>query len=256
MIHSFLNYAKNVKTSMYMLTAEKERLDYLIGEDDLENEKFAAQWNRYKKMNNYSFCFPSFLSNAFYTESLSEKENNLNSSTLVNKGQDLNVREVNSKTCENVFDKIITIRVKPNNTFCTLKSLFHDQMVSASSTKYSVKMSKKSLRYNYKIVLKAFLKEVDNFIRSDKILFSITAPKRIRRELIRILKTSMKPTESNEPPTLNKTESQVETDDDDAEDDVEEPSFVVFKLNAKKCFNGCRVRKKKRKKQRGLRIYK
>lgn len=239
-----------------MLTAEKDRLDYLIGENDLENEKFAAQWNRYKKMNNYSFCFPSFLSNAFYTESLSEKENNLKSNSLVSGGQDLDVRRVNSRTCEDVFDKIITIRVKPNNTFCTLKSLFHDQMISASSTKYSVKMSKKSLKYNYKIVLKAFLKEVDNFVRSDKILFSITAPKRIRRELIRILKASMKPTESDEPPILDKTESQIETDNHDTEDNVEEPSFVVFKLNARKCFNGCRVRKKKRKKQRGLRIYK
>ena len=239
-----------------MLTAEKDRLDYLIGENDLENEKFAAQWNRYKKMNNYSFCFPSFLSNAFYTESLSEKENNLRSNSVVSGGQDLDVRRVNSRTCEDVFDKIITIRVKPNNTFCTLKSLFHDQMISASSTKYSVKMSKKSLKYNYKIVLKAFLKEVDNFIRSDKILFSITAPKRIRRELIRILKTSMKPTESDESPISDKTESQIETDNHDTEDNVEEPSFVVFKLNARKCFNGCRVRKKKRKKQRGLRIYK
>ena len=239
-----------------MLTAEKDRLDYLIGENDLENEKFAAQWNRYKKMNNYSFCFPSFLSNAFYTENSSEKENNLRSSSVVGGGQDLDVRKVNSRTCEDVFDKIITIRVKPNNTFCTLKSLFHDQMISASSTKYSVKMSKKSLKYNYKIVLKAFLKEVDNFIRSDKILFSITAPKRIRRELIRILKTSMKPTESDESPISDKTESQIETDNHDTEDNVEEPSFVVFKLNARKCFNGCRVRKKKRKKQRGLRIYK
>lgn len=239
-----------------MLTAEKDRLDYLVGENDLENERFAAQWNRYKKMNNYSFCFPSFLSNAFYTENSSEKENNLRSSSVVGGGQDLDVRKVNSRTCEDVFDKIITIRVKPNNTFCTLKSLFHDQMISASSTKYSVKMSKKSLKYNYKIVLKAFLKEVDNFIRSDKILFSITAPKRIRRELIRILKTSMKPTESDESPISDKTESQIETDNHDTEDNVEEPSFVVFKLNARKCFNGCRVRKKKRKKQRGLRIYK
>lgn len=239
-----------------MLTAEKEHLDYLIGENDLENEKFAAQWNRYKKMNNYSFCFPSFLSNTFYTENLSGKGNNLRSNNIINRGQDLDVRKVNSKTCEDVFDKIITIRVKPNNTFCTLRSLFHDQMISASSTKYSVKMSKKSLKYNYKIVLKAFLKEVDNFIRSDKILFSITAPKRIRRELIRILKTSMKPTKSDEPPTLNKMEPQVETDNHDTEDGVEGPSFVVFKLNARKCFNGCRVRKKKRKKQRGLRIYK
>lgn len=239
-----------------MITTEKDQLDYLIGANDIEDEKVAEQWNRYLKMNNYSFCFPSFLSDAFYMEDLSGERDSSKVGHTINMGQDLNVRKVNSRACESIFDKVITIRVKPNNTFCTLRSSFHNQMISASSTKYSVKMSKKSLKYNYKIVLKAFLKEVDTFIKSDKILFSITAPKKIRRELMRILKMSMEPVESDRTPTLDKAEYQPEDESYDDGEDSEGPTFVVFKLNAKKCFNGCRVRKKKRKKQRGLRIYK
>lgn len=239
-----------------MIITEKKQLDYLIGTNTIEDERVAEQWNRYLKMNNYSFCFPSFLSEVFYTEDLSKKEDPLKSNNTLDTGQDLHVRKVDSKACESIFDKVITIRVKPNNTFCTLRSLFHNQMISASSTKYSVKMSKKSLKYSYKIILKAFLKEVDTFVKSDKILFSITAPKRIRRELMRILRMSIEPVESDGASTLDKTEHQPENDNHENEEDLEGPTLVVFRLNAKKCFNGCRVRKKKRKKQRGLRIYK
>jgi ribosomal protein S11 len=239
-----------------MATTEKERLDYLIGKDTIEEENVAAEWGRYLKMNNYSICFPSFLSDAFYEENSSEKKYGLRSEYTLNADKDLHLRKVNSKACENIFDKVITIRVKPNNTFCTLRSSFHDQVISSSSTKYNVKMSKKSLRYNYKIVLKAFLKEVNAFIKSDKILFSITAPRKIRRELLRILKVHLEPIELDETLDSDKIEQQSEDICDNEEEHSEEPTLVVFKLNAKKCFNGCRVRKKKRKKQRGLRIYK
>lgn len=237
-----------------MKKTKKDKLDYLIGANDLKDEKVAKQWNRYLKMNNYSFCFPSFLSNAFYMKDLSKEKDSSSSKCELNTDSNLYVRKINSKACEAIFDKVITIRVKPNNTFCTLRSSFHDQMISASSTKYGVKMSKKSLKYNYKIVLKAFLKEVDTFTKSNKVLFSVTAPKKIRRELIRILKMSMEPTKSNKTTTLDKAEHRSKAYDDGK--DSKGPSFVVFKLNAKKCFNGCRVRKKKRKKQRGLRVYK
>lgn len=238
-----------------MTTTEKDRLDYLIGKDTIEEEKVAAEWSRYLKMNNYSICFPSFLSDAFYEKSSSERKYDLRSKYALNANKDLHVRKINSKACESIFDKVITIRVKPNNTFCTLRSSFHNQIISSSSTKYNVKMSKKSLKYNYKIVLKAFLKEVNAFIKSDKILFSITAPRKIRRELLRILKVHLEPTELDETLKSNTTEHQSE-DVYDNEEHSEGPTLVVFKLNAKKCFNGCRVRKKKRKKQRGLRIYK
>ena len=238
-----------------MTTTEKDRLDYLIGKDTIEEERVAAEWSRYLKMNNYSICFPSFLSDAFYEESSSERKHNLRSKCTLNANKDLHVRKIGSKASESIFDKVITIRVKPNNIFCTLRSLFHNQIISSSSTKYEVKMSKKSLKYNYKIVLKAFLKEASAFLKSDKILFSITAPRKIRRELLRILKVHLEPTELEETLKLNKIEHQSE-DTYDNEEHFEGPTLVVFKLNAKKCFNGCRARKKKRKKQRGLRIYK
>ena len=195
-----------------MTTTEKDRLDYLIGKDTIEEEETAAEWSRYLKMNNYSICFPSFLSAVFYEESLFGEKCDLKSKYAFNANKDLHVRKVNSKACESIFDKVITVRVKPNNTFCTLRSSFHNQIISSSSTKYNVKMSKKSLKYNYKIVLKAFLKEVNAFIKSDKILFSITAPRKIRRELLRILKVHLEPIaiELDETLKSNKIEHQSE----------------------------------------------
>jgi ribosomal protein S11 len=239
-----------------MKITKKDRLQYQIGAKDLKDEKVEKHWNRYLKMNNYSFCFPNFLYDAFYMKNLSREKDDSRSMCKLNIDLDPSLRsiETNSKACESIFDKVITIRVKPNNTFCTLRSLFHNQMISASSTKYGVKMSKKSLKYNYKIVLKAFLKEVDTFTKSNRVLFSITAPKKIRRELIRILKMSMEPMKSDKIPTLDKAEHQPKVYDHGK--DSKGSAFAVFKLNAKKCFNGCRVRKKKRKKQRGQRIYK
>lgn len=144
--------------------------------------------------------------------------------------------------------KILTIRIKPNNVFCTLKNLTSNRMMSGSSTKYKVKMSKKTLRYNYKIVIRSFLEETKKVLKTKFLFVCIIAPRRIRRDLLRILKKRLmfKPKKS----------LKLSTDEEGEEIIRKCPHLLMFDFYAKKCFNGCRARKKKRKKQRGLRIYK
>jgi ribosomal protein S11 len=141
------------------------------------------------------------------------------------------------------FSKVITIRIKPNNVFCTFVNKANRKTISGTSTKYKVKMSKKALRYNYKVILKSFLKETKRFLKSKRILVSVTSPRKIRRELFRTLKTRLIRRKKFVQKASGKKIRY-------------SPNLLLFRFNSKKCFNGCRVRKKRRKKQRGLRIYK
>ena len=145
--------------------------------------------------------------------------------------------------------KTLTIRIKPNNVFCTLRGRTNFRMISGSSTKYKVKMSKKTLRYNYKIVVKSFLEETKTRLDTNFLLVCVAAPKRIRRELLRMLKKKLVPKRRFGSARFKKG-SKAETKSRYSS------KILMFDFFARKCFNGCRVRKKKRNKQRGLRVYK
>jgi ribosomal protein S11 len=152
---------------------------------------------------------------------------------------------LNGKTLKSkfFFSKVITIRIKPNNVFCTFVNRANRKTISGTAAKYKVKMSKKALRYNYKLILKSFLKETKRFLKSKRVFISVTSPRKIRRELLRTLKTRLLRRKKFARKASGKTIRY-------------SPDFLLFRFNSKKCFNGCRVRKKRRKKQRGLRIYK
>jgi ribosomal protein S11 len=140
-------------------------------------------------------------------------------------------------------NKVVTIRIKPNNVFCTMRNTKTKSVVSASCTKYKVKMSKKSLKHNYKLVVKSFLKNLPTLPNSTKVLVCLTAPKRVRKELFGIFNKSL---DLNQRYTKQASGSVIRNS----------PNVLLFKFHAKKCFNGCRARKKRRSKQRGLRVYK
>ena len=144
---------------------------------------------------------------------------------------------------KSIPNKIVTIRVKPNNVFCTMTNTASKRVVSGTCSKYNVKMSKKALKYNYKLVLKSFLKETKTLRNTTKVLICVSAPRRIRRELLNIVKKRLNPKKRYVKKTSGKIIRVA-------------PDVLLFKFHANKCFNGCRARKKRRKKQRGLRIYK
>lgn len=126
------------------------------------------------------------------------------------------------------FNLKVYIRVRPNNIFCTLKDLKEDKILLAkSSGMYGIKTSKNKLKYNVKIILQFFFKEINHFLRNEKnILIELIAGIRIRKKIIKLLKHK-----------FNKKN-------------------IILQIKEKKSFNGCRPPKKKRKKRQGLRIFK
>lgn len=237
--------------------------------DDLKEEKLdlrakkrqerKARFEEFKKARTYEIFLPSYFGKIFlrneklayyyikemhsnnFEEPVAVLENELNEID----SELLKDKNFNFKKEENLSKKkkTLTIRIKPNNVFCTLKNEINKKVISGSSTKYKIKMSKKTLRYNYKIVVRSFLEETKKMLKSNFLLVYITAPKKVRRELLRMLRKKL----------ISQKKSFSKSSDDE-----EKKMFnaVVFNFHAKKCFNGCRAKKKRRNKQRGLRIYK
>lgn len=239
--------------------SEKER--------KVEREKSFLLYIRHTKKKRYELCFPNLFSTFFpkFCKSFKRGSRYRTKRCLIKDRriavkklllrmkarEDIRVYSNSAQLLVNgrssklkfFFGKVITIRIKPNNVFCTFVNRANQKTISGTSTKYKVKMSKKALRYNYKVILKSFLKETKRFLKSKRILVSVTSPKRIRRELLRTLKSRL----IRRKKFVQKASGKIVR---------YSPDLLLFRFNSKKCFNGCRVRKKRRKKQRGLRIYK
>ncbi len=140
-----------------------------------------------------------------------------------------------------IFDNKIVFRVKGNNFFCTFLDLKKNKILQADSAgKYKLKTSKKNIKFNLPIVLSTFMKrlEKNNFIyfqnkeeKSKKSYFfsnmivKVIAKLRIRRTIFNRFFYSSRGTR-------------------------------MFYLQPKKCFNGCRAVKARRKKRLRFRIFK
>ena len=126
------------------------------------------------------------------------------------------------------FSLKVYIRLKPNNIFCTLIDLKENRiLLNMSSGKYKMQTSKKRLKYNSKILLEYFFKDTQTYLLKKKnIILELISPIKIRKRIIRFIKTIL--TRKN----------------------------LILYTNEKKCFNGCRAAKKRRKKRNRIRIFK
>lgn len=122
--------------------------------------------------------------------------------------------------------KKIYIKITQNNFFCTLTNNKYKTLLTSSSGKYKIKTSKKKLKFTSKIILKSFLKEIKTKILNNKILLQIIAPKNIKKKIVKQICRTLS----------NKN--------------------IFIELIEKKNFNGCKVKKQKRKKRKGLRLLK
>ena len=120
----------------------------------------------------------------------------------------------------------ITIKITPNNVFCNLKTKKNKTLIVLSAGILKIKTSKKKMKFAIKIIIPKFLKNLKKIVNNKKTIVNISGPKKIRKN---ILKQFFK--------TLIKTK-------------------LIFNIKEKKCFNGCRAKKKRRKKRKGLRIFK
>lgn len=126
---------------------------------------------------------------------------------------------------KNIYKKVF-IRLTQNNIFCTLTNSKNKILLTRSSGKYKIKTSKKKIKFSSIIVLKSFLKEIKKKILSGKVLINVISPKNLRKKIVRQFYNSIK----------------------------RNRNFFINTYN-KKIFNGCRPRKQKRKKRKGLRIF-
>ena len=126
---------------------------------------------------------------------------------------------------KNIYKKVF-IRLTQNNIFCTLTNSRNKILLASSSGKYKIKTSKKKIKFSSIIVLKSFLKEIRKKILKGKVLINVISPKNLRKKIVRQLYNSIR----------------------------KNRNFFI-NVHHKKVFNGCRPRKQKRKKRKGLRIF-
>jgi ribosomal protein S11 len=123
--------------------------------------------------------------------------------------------------------KVLSFKTTSNNIFINLSNHLQKSILTGSSGKYKIKTTKKKIKHNIKIVIDSFFKELkDKLISRDQLIIKITCFFRIRKLIVKLLFTKLK---------LNS---------------------IIWDVKSKKSFNGCREKKKKRKKQKGLRIFK
>ena len=100
-----------------------------------------------------------------------------------------------------------------------------------SSSNYNVKVSRKNLRYSIKPILSFFFQEIKKQISQTEFLSIIlTAPLGLRKKMLTFIFAQLF--------------------------DAKKKRTLFFTVKENKCFNGCRAKKRKRKKHKGLRLYK
>lgn len=126
--------------------------------------------------------------------------------------------------------KKLSIRVVPNNVFCTFQDVETKNIIrSVSGGLYKLNISKKNLRVNSTKILLRFLNEIKD-VHLKSLAIVIVAPKTIKKTLLSLIKSSFDKKLKNK--------------------------FLYLDLLSNKVFNGCRPRKQIRKKRHGLRLYK
>lgn len=124
----------------------------------------------------------------------------------------------------------INIKCSQNNVFCTLANVLSNKIIfSCSSGKYNVSISRKSLRYNVIPVLTYFFQEIKQITVMAKVLIVIfTLPINLKKNVLFFVFSQI----------YDKTKKKT----------------IFFVLKDKKCFNGCKSKKKKRKKHKVTRF--
>jgi hypothetical protein len=132
-----------------------------------------------------------------------------------------------------IFKNKFNIVIKANNIFCTFTKIFRNRIIqSASSGMYKIKTTKKRIKYTYKKMLtvfinkinqrsKTYLKQKNNFFNMyNPLILNITAKKKLHKYIIKKFRKFGK-----------------------------RQNYTLTTIEAKKCFNGCRSSKKRRKKR-------
>ncbi len=122
----------------------------------------------------------------------------------------------------------MNIRLTCNNIFCSLKNVKKNRnIISKSSGTLNMQISKKTLKFIHKFFLDKFLIIIKRRIKMKTLLILFNGPIKIKKLVIKQLKSFFM--------HLN---------------------LIILKVEETKVFNGCRVSKRKRNKNKGFRLIK
>jgi len=148
---------------------------------------------------------------------------------------------------KNFFTKRITIKITPNNIFCLVKNLKENKTEYVKSGgKMGLNISKRKVKFLWKTVITDLLEYIKQTDIKNYIL-TYSGPRRLKKKIFRFVRKTLVPKKKRKPLISYK---------------YKEPKEKIIKnvllinVNPKKIFNGCRVKKKKRKKRSGFRVFK
>jgi len=137
---------------------------------------------------------------------------------------------------QNKYKHKLNIKVTGNNIFCTLINLKKKKIFySGSSGIFKIRTSKKQIRYTYKLIIKYFFEKLklkkiekkEDFFLSQGLIINLLTPSKFRKRIIKSIYKNIKVRKK-----------------------------ILINIQAKKCFNGCRALKKRRKKRFKFHIFK
>ncbi len=179
-----------------------------------------------KKTSFYAILFPeiNLKKNVKYTSKINLKKKYIKGTS--------GLKKKFLKRASLTLKKKINIKVTSNNIFCTCINFITNKIIyNGSGGLYKIKVSKKKLKVVYKNILYKFFGFLKKRYRRnflDGLLICVSAPITLRKKIIRNVRNILK--------KLKKK--------------------FFLKLNKKKCFNGCRASKIRRKKNLKFKIYK
>ena len=121
---------------------------------------------------------------------------------------------------------IIFIRVFSNNVFfCLFDRRQKKTLLSASSGALKVKITKKRIKHQLGWLIDSFFNKIKKFIFRKNLILNITSPKMFKSKIVEGVTKILK------------------------------QRNIILIFNSSKVFNGCRSKKSRRKKQKGLVLY-
>ena len=125
------------------------------------------------------------------------------------------------------FNLRLSISISSNNIFLNLSKILTPVTIrKASAGVFRVKITKKRLKHTVCVVLQKFLNKIKLALYRRNLIIILTSPKHLRKKILKLFRDSFK------------------------------RRNVYIKIKPLKCFNGCRPKKKKRKKRARLKIFK
>jgi hypothetical protein len=141
------------------------------------------------------------------------------------------IKKVTYNQKKYLYDKKMFLKIKSNNMYCTLTNALDNRVLTtATAGKYRITYSKKLIRANSFRVLRMFFREVQQHLTRRGIIINVVAPIKMRKKLIVLCRKLRSYKLKNNKKVFYRT-------------------ILIMGLD-KKCFNGCKASKKRRKKRK------